>query len=126
MKQCKQSNAGLTLIEVLIALAILSIALTAIIHSTSQNIKSTVYLQNKMIAVWVGTEVMNEIRAGVLKPVDGRLTQETEMLGQTWSWQATLNPTPNPKIKEIHVEVLQPPNDKKLVQLMSYIYVAAN
>ena len=43
-------NFGFTLIEVLIALTILSIALTAIIISTSQNIKDTFYLQNKNTA----------------------------------------------------------------------------
>ncbi len=60
-----QACVGLTLIEVLIALAIVGIAMTAIIKATSQNIRSTAYLQNKLIAMWVGQQVSNEMLAGI-------------------------------------------------------------
>ena len=102
----KKNSAGFTLIEVLIALAILSIALTAIIKSTSENIKNTAYLQNKTIATWVGTEIINEMRAGVLPiPTTDTVEQETEMLGKKWVWQAETTSTPNPRIKKIIVTV---------------------
>jgi general secretion pathway protein I len=121
----KKNNAGFTLIEVLIAMAILAIALSAVIKATSQNIRDTLYLQNKTIAVWVGTEVINEIRAGALKlpSAPAELTQETNMLGKTWPWKATIESTPNPRIKKIIVLVYQTPDHKKLTQLESYVYV---
>lgn len=115
---------GFTLIEVLIALVILSIALVAVIKATSQNIRDTAYLQNKTIATWVGTQVMNEARAGVLKLPSSpdKLANETDMLGQTWPWQAILNPTPNKHISEIDVDVFEKSNHAKLVHLVSYVY----
>jgi general secretion pathway protein I len=119
-------NHGFTLIEVLIALAILSIALTAIIKSTSQNIRDTTYIQNKNIANWVGSQVINEVRAGILvlpTPPDN-LEQTTEMLGQSWRWQANLIATPNPQIMEIHVAVFKKSSDAKLISLVSYLYAA--
>jgi general secretion pathway protein I len=62
---------GFTLIEVLIALAILSIALTAIIKATSQNIRDTAYIQHKMIAHYVALDVINAARAGLINlPTD--------------------------------------------------------
>ncbi|HLB58283.1 MAG TPA: type II secretion system minor pseudopilin GspI, partial [Gammaproteobacteria bacterium] len=87
-----KNKAGFTLIEVLIALAILSIALTAIIQSTSQNIKDTLYLQNKTIAIWVGSELIAEVEAGILKvpAAPDKLTQEVEMLEQEWRCVARL------------------------------------
>jgi general secretion pathway protein I len=118
LQPCK----GFTLIEVLIALAILSIALTAIIKATAQNIRDTAYLQDKTIANWVGTQVINEARTGILKLGQEPLEQTTEMLGQQWAWQATVAPTPNSHIREIHVDVSK--HSKKLIGLVSYIYVA--
>jgi len=123
VKWCKRNEAGLTLIEVLIALAILSIALTAVIKSASQNIQTTLYLQNRMIATWIGTDVTNSIRIGMIKPPDApdHLLKENQTLGQHWTWEATLNLTPNPRIKQIMVDVYHQPDNKKLAHLESYL-----
>lgn len=116
-----KANAGFTLIEVLMALAILAIALTAIIKATSQNIKDTVYLQNKTIAAMVGTQALNEARAGLIKlPTK----EETEFLNRTWPWEGTQEDTPNPHIKKIAVTVFAPSTEKEIVHLESYFYVA--
>lgn len=114
---------GFTLIEVLIALAILSIAMTAMIKATSQNIKDTHYLQQKTIAHWVAANVIHSAQAGVLKlPKEpDELTDETEMLGQAWAWKASLVPTKNPKIQEIKVTVFNR-TDSPLVSLTGYYY----
>jgi general secretion pathway protein I len=120
----KKINNGFTLIEVLIALAILSIALTAIIRSTTQNIKDNSYLYNKTIATWVGTEVVNEARVNVLKLREGdEIEKETTMLGQNWPWLAELAATPNVHIKKITVTVYSPTTHDELAHLESYLYV---
>ena len=116
---------GLTLIEVLIALAIVAIALTAIIKTTSQNIRSTAYLQDKTIASWVAFQVINEARVGleVFPEVPGVLEKEKNMLGQVWKWRAYQKSTPNPQIREIHVEVSRANERKMAAYLVGYIYV---
>lgn len=121
----KNKTAGFTLIEVMIALAIIAISLTAVIKATSQNIKDVIYLQNKMTAHWVALNVMNQARVGLLK-ISGqsdKLEQETKMLGGTWAWTAATSDTPNPRIKEIHVKVFREPEHQQMVNLMSFIYV---
>jgi general secretion pathway protein I len=118
----KNNLQGFALIEVLIALAILSIALTAVIKATSQNIRDTLYLQNKMIAHWVGLNAMNEARLGLIKVSGDSPTQDTTLLGEKWSWHAYTEGTPNPRIKEIHVDVFHAPDQRKLASLTSYLY----
>jgi len=118
----KRNETGLTLIEVLIALAILSIALTAVIRSASQNIRNTLYLQNRTIATWVGTNVMNSIRIGVIKASGEELSEEDQTLGQTWEWKASIHATPNPRIKQIIVDVYHEPEHNRLAHLESYLY----
>ena len=117
------SNKGFTLIEVLIALAILSIAMIAIIKATSQNIRDTQYLQQKTIATWVGTNVIQSTRLGLIKvPREpDELTDQTDMLGQLWTWKASLKPTTNPKIQEIKVSVFQR-TESPLVNMKGYYY----
>jgi len=126
----KKNNLGLTLIEVLIALAIVSIAMTAIIKATSQNIRNTTYLQTKVIATWVGQQLMNEARVGYLPLPNSpdKLNDTTEMLGRDWYWQIGAEDTPNKNIKKIAVSVYahEPVDDETpVVSLESYLYAPA-
>ncbi len=115
---------GFTLIEVLIALAIVTIAFTAILSTSAHSLRNTQYLQNKMIANWVAAKVINDIRAKFLSlPTTEPLTDETTMLAKKYSWQAKLQTTANPHIQKINVTVWQPPSTAKLIDLISYVYV---
>ncbi len=116
-----KNKSGFTLIEVLIALVILSIALTAIIKSTSQNIKDTLYVQKKTIALWVGNQIMSEIIVGLRKAptAPDTLKDTATMLNENWTWEASIKPTPNPHIQEITVDVSQ---KTPLIHLVSYLY----
>lgn len=119
----KPSLNGLTLIEVLIALAIIAIALTAVIKATSQSIRGTRYLQDKTIALWVGQAKMSEVRVGTLTVGLGSSTKKsTVQFGQTWYWQASLTDTPNKQIKQITVDVSQGENEPPLIHLESFVY----
>ncbi len=120
----RRNEKGLTLIEVLIALAILGIALTAVIQSASQTIRHTLYLQDRTIATWVGTNVINTIRAGVMKvpAAPDQLSIENETLGQHWLSKARIKITANPRIKQMIVDVYHQPDDKKFAHLESYLY----
>lgn len=125
--KCFRKQIGLTLIEVLIALAIVSIAMTAVIKATSQNINSTGYLQKKTIAMFVGQQVINEARAKILKGgSSGNQKLKTEMLGQDWYWRTEEEETPNNRIKKITVKVYENEDDEEeassIITLESYVY----
>jgi general secretion pathway protein I len=122
---CYRKIAGLTLIEVLIALAIIAIALTAVIKATSQTIRGTTHLQTKTIAMWVGQNVLNEARLNLLPLSTTPTSQSTLMLNQTWYWQATKESTPNKRIKKISVRVYTHEADDDatpIIQLETYVY----
>jgi len=113
--------AGMTLIEVLIALAIIAISLTAVIKAASQNIRGTNYLQNKSIALWVGQEIIGEVQLGVIKLGDSRDDEANSftMLGQDWYWRAEDKATGNPRINQIRVRVYaREPDDEDAVPLI--------
>jgi general secretion pathway protein I len=121
---------GLTLIEVLIALAIISISLTAVIKAASQNIRATAYLQNKTLALWVGQEVMHESQLGLVKLPEGSDGDYTtvNILGQDMVWRGSEEVTGNVHIRKIHVKVYahEPQNEEAspLIDLDGYRYHA--
>lgn len=123
-----KSQAGMTLIEVLIALAISGIAMIAVIKAASQNIRSTSYLIKKTEAMWVAQEVLNEARADMLKmgSSSGNQRLKTEMLGQDWFWMMDQSETPNAQIKKVTVTVYENENDEAdaapIVTMESYVY----
>ena len=122
---------GLTLIEVLVALAISAIALTAVIKATSQSIRGTTYLQNKSIAMWVAQEALTEARLGlvVLPPLTDPMQRSTAMLDREWYVEGGSEETPNKRIRKISVSVFEQPaetraeNQTPLVTLESYVYL---
>lgn len=120
---------GLTLIEVLVALAIVAIAMTAIIKATAQNIRATAHLQTKTTANWVAELILNEVKVGLVKvpPSSEGLNAKMDMLGNEWYWQVQSSATPNPRIKKINVRVYQyeptDANASTITQLDGYAYV---
>lgn len=126
----KSQLQGLTLIEVLIALAIIGIALTAVIKASTQTIHSTTYLQDKMIATWLSEKILNDVRVGVLKLSNDeeKVTHKTDMLGQDWYWRIYSTETANSHIKKVAVNVYashqeDPEEDANtIVNLETYVY----
>ena len=130
VKHCLKSIAGLTLIEVMISLAIVAIAMTAAIKAVSENIRATNYLQEKTMALWVGEEVMNESRLGLLTlpSTSETMIHQTEILGRNWYWEVGQVGTPNKHIRKIVVNVFarDPAQEEStpIVKLESYVYRA--
>jgi general secretion pathway protein I len=116
---------GFTLIEVLIALAIVAIAVTAVIKATSQNIRSTGYLQQKTIAMWIGQDVIHKAQVQLVNLSDdsGDQKDSTTMLNQTFYWQGSEQQTPNKNIYKLIVKVFPTQDDESpLVTLTGYRY----
>jgi general secretion pathway protein I len=121
---------GMTLIEVLIALSIIAIALTAILKATSQAIQANNYLERKTHAALVGQMLINSVLGGIIKlPIASPepLTGQTKLFEQIWYWQLMRKPTLNKNIFMISAEIYQQPDQENspIVTLDSYQYYAA-
>jgi general secretion pathway protein I len=84
MNRRSQAN-GFTLLEVLIALAILAIVMVSAIKITADNIQNLWYLENKTLAAAIAGNHAVELRLAKEKPE----TQDgwDEMAGRRWYWQ---------------------------------------
>lgn len=101
MKKCL----GFTLIEVLIALVILSISLTAIVKATSSNISNTTYIKNKALAHLVALEAQQLIQLNSLNFNGNKTEQKTILADKEWFWQAIKKQTLDKNIYAYTVDV---------------------
>jgi len=97
---------GFTLIEVLLALAVIAIALTALLKATSEDVTLTQRIKEKSISHWVAMQGVTTIQLGMVAiNLNQEITQVTKMLGQQWYWRAKLTSTPVRSMQQISITV---------------------
>lgn len=113
---------GFTLIEVLIAVAVLAIALMAVVRVTGVAIKNSEYLKQNTIAHWVAMDVIAQAQVGlVATPSAGGMQagQET-MLGNNYPWQMTASNVPNQAMLQVELRVFNAGKKRSLDSVYAY------
>jgi len=97
---------GFTLIEVLIALAIISIGLSALMKATITSTRLTQILKEKIISHIVAMDGVAMIQLGLLDPAGGMvITKKTKMLNQYWYWRPEVTATTIQDLDLIQIKV---------------------
>jgi len=78
---------GFTLLEVLIALAIVALSVGALLGTVTSSASSISYLKDKTLAEWVALNRLTEIRIAKTMPDAGKRTGSAEMAGMRWQWE---------------------------------------
>ena len=99
------SGKGFTLLEALIAMAVISIALLAIGKNTRQQIHQAESLRQSTLAAWVADNVVAESRLGLNPLQTGTSAGVRNMGRQDWAWALNIQPSPDPKILRLDVMV---------------------
>lgn len=105
MKTGQPLEKGFTLLEVLVAMVILSVSLLAAIKVASEVTNSAIYLQDKTIAQWVAMNKVAEMRLAKKLPKAGRSDGEDEMAGRNWHWEILVKNTAYSTLREVEVGV---------------------
>jgi general secretion pathway protein I len=99
---------GFTLIEVLVALAIVAIGMAAVLEALSSSAHTVLYLRDKMLAQWVGLNQVATVRLGLqpgqIPPV-GNTTGELDYAGRSWHWRQEVTALQVKGIVRIDVKV---------------------
>lgn len=75
---------GFTLVEVLIALAIVAIGLIGVFGQVNQSVAAASHLRNKTLAHWVAMDYLTELRLAQSVPAEGTQSDEIEMGNASW------------------------------------------
>ncbi|MBI3570202.1 MAG: type II secretion system minor pseudopilin GspI [Gammaproteobacteria bacterium] len=96
---------GFTLVEVLVALAVLAIALSAVLRAMGQAIDATTTLRERNTALWVAQNRLVEHQMRRDWPAADTKDGEAEIGGVKWFWREQVSTTPEPRIRRIEITV---------------------
>lgn len=77
---------GFTLIEVLVALAIVAIGMAAVLGTLTSSASTVVYMRDKTLANWVALNHIAEQRLRPQMPQLGKTDGDIDFAGQKWHW----------------------------------------
>lgn len=112
---------GFTLIEIMVALAIITIALGAIIENTTASNMNAQYLRDKTVAGWIAMNQLALVRAKRQWSSSSSKQGEVEMAGQQWQWKIDFVKTDDVNMKRLNVQVSRLDDEKPLVTLSGFM-----
>ena len=126
MKRCKA--AGFTLLEVLIALAVLALSMGAIIKATSDYTSNQSYLRDRTMAMWVARNVLVQFRVEKEWPRVGERKGTGEMGHREWRWLAVISQTEEAELRRLDVKVfpIDSEDDESPLSVLSGFLVQPN
>lgn len=99
---------GFTLIEVLVALAVLAIALAAVLRTMGQSIDLAADLRERTLALWVAQERAAALQLANTWPSLDTTKGTAEMGGREWEWQQQATSTEVAEMRRVDIEVRAP------------------
>ena len=100
-----RTQEGFTLIEMLVALAIFSLAALALLRLEGATVANTARLQDQAMAAIVARNMAVETLTDPVAPALGQQRGETANGGRAWSWSRLVAPSPEPRIQMITIQV---------------------
>ena len=113
---------GFTLIEVLLALSVFSLAGLALLNTADTHFNSLANIENKMIADWVASNQLVEANLDKSWPPKNNQRGTSEIAGREWHWLQKVIKTQDEDMRAIVVEVRFNEKDQlELTSLMTYV-----
>jgi general secretion pathway protein I len=113
---------GFTLIEVMLAMAVFSIAGLALLGVADNNYRHISHLEEQMFANWVASNQLVEVSLDKTWPPKHNRKGNVEMASRTWSWQQKVIKTTNKELRSLVMEIRLKEDDELVsASLMTYL-----
>jgi len=112
---------GFTLIEVIVALAVLAFAMGALISGMARYAGNAAALREKTVALWVAHNRLTEIDLEPVWPPLGKSDGDVEMAGAEWRWFVTVSETPDPDVRRVEIRVQAKGQETDAAALSSFV-----
>jgi len=116
---------GFTLLETLVAMAILAIAMVAVIQTAGSSVTAQNHLQDKVFAEWVVLNQLTRMQVASQLTSDlpevGKYEGTEKMAGRQWRWLAEVEATSNPYLLKAVVHAGHVDQQQYLITLTGYI-----
>lgn len=94
-----------TLVEVLVALAIAALALSAVAAAVSQMVDAASSMRERTFAAWIAQNRIAELRLSNVLPEVSETSGDVEYAGREWTWVATISETGVENLFRIDVSI---------------------
>lgn len=98
-------QAGFTLVEVMVALAVLAVAMGAVIHTAGSYAKYATHLKEKTFATWVASNLAVERQAGGVGGIRSEQYGTQVMGGAQFHWRITPGRNVSEYLQQLDIEV---------------------
>ena len=112
---------GFTLIEVMIALLVITLGLGAVMATTSETGWKSAKLRESTIANWVAYNQIARYRASRTWDGASNLSGEAEMANAEWEWRMSVEKTDDPSLRRLEVEVTLKDDDAVKARVTGFI-----
>jgi general secretion pathway protein I len=99
------ASRGFTLVEVLVALTVVALGLTALMVAVSGTARTSGYLRDKTIAQWIALNRLTQVRLMVNKLGDNQDTGQLDFAGRKWHYDTRYFDTQFQSMKRVEVRV---------------------
>ena len=120
-------HAGFTLIEILVALAIVAVALAAGMRAIAQSTDGASALKQRTLALWVAQNRLAAAQLESVLPPVGERSGNAMQAGAPFAYREVVSDTPNPAFRKIEIVVADPAiPDYALARLVGYLAQPGN
>src|SRR6188508_87844 len=118
---------GFTLIEVVVALAIVAIGMLAVFKTIGDTVNNVDELRDRSLAEWIADNRITEIRVAGDMPSVEETAGEVDYAGRKWHWITKVSQTQVKGLRRIDVSVRRDtdPEDSSLVTLSGFVGATA-
>jgi general secretion pathway protein I len=99
------NSSGFTLVEVVVALAIVAIGMFAVFKTIGDTAHNVAYLRDRSFAAWIADNRITEIRLASEMPSVDETEGDLDFAGRSWHWIANVSQTQVPNLRRIDVSV---------------------
>ncbi|MEE8378940.1 MAG: type II secretion system minor pseudopilin GspI [Gammaproteobacteria bacterium] len=120
----RSHSKGFTLLEVMVALAVIALALAAATSAVSGNIRNASGLQQRTYAHWVAMNKLTEMQLANQWPATKTSRGSSLMAKQEWYWSITITKTPDgfDLIRKVDITVrLNEDDESSLITLTGFV-----
>ena len=114
---------GFTLVEILVALALVGVALAAGMRALAQAADGAGTLKARTLALWVAQDRLAVAQLAPALPL-GATQGDAVQAGMSFQWRVSVGGTPNPGFRRVDIVVSEPASpDYALARLTGYVAV---
>ena len=117
----RKPQAGFTLIEVMVALAIVALSLSAVVASVSQMVQAASAIQERTYASWIAQNKISEIRLSNVTPEVSETDDQVTFASVEWALRTKISETGVENLYRVDVAVSYASNEQVIRTVTGFI-----